>query len=301
VLLSGGSGDVLKAAVYTHASKTRPLVTGLPSYEAPTRSAQHVGAPRRAVPLTAEWRLNLPAMATKAVGAGLVYICNPNNPSSTVVPLADLTAFIEKVVATSPRTTILVDEAYFEYADHPGFGTAVPLVMKYPQLIVTRSFSKIHAMAGIRVGYAIAQPKTLGAIREYHSASGMSVTSMAAANASLLDIGNVEKNRALNREVRKMAVDAFEQAGYTVAPCDANFMFVNIKRDSRGFQDACRVKGVQIGRAFPPMTSWARISIGTREEMERAIPVFMEVLGAPAAASQTASLDHLDSLPNELT
>ena len=78
-------------------------------------------------------------------------------------------------------------------------------------------------------------------------------------------------------------------------------MFVNIKRDSRGFQEACRVRGVQIGRAFPPMTSWARISIGTREEMEKAIPVFMEVLGAPAAASQTASLDHLDSLPSELT
>ena len=85
--------------------------------------------------------------------------------------------------------------------------------MMYPQLIDTRSFSKIHAMAGIRVGYAIAQPKTLGAIKEYHSASGMSVTSMAAANASLLDIDNIEKNRALNREVRRMAIDAFERAG----------------------------------------------------------------------------------------
>jgi len=299
VMLSGGSGDILRAVVYTYASKTKPMVTGLPSYESPTRSAQHVGAPLREVPLTSDWRLDLPAMAVKAVGAGLVYICNPNNPTSTVVPVADLTAFIEKVVATSPRTSILVDEAYFEYADHPGFGTVVPLVTKYPTLIVARTFSKIHAMAGMRVGYAIAQPKTLEAIKEYHSASGMSVMSLSAANASLLDIDNMEKNRSLNREVRKMTIEAFEKSGYTVAPCDANFLFVNIKRDSRGFQEACRQKGVQIGRAFPPMTTWARISVGTKEEMEKAIPVFMDVLGAPPI--QTASLDHLDRLPNELT
>jgi histidinol-phosphate/aromatic aminotransferase/cobyric acid decarboxylase-like protein len=97
-----------------------------------------------------------------------------------------------------------------------------------------------------------------------------------------------------------MTIAAFEAKGYTVAPCDANFLFVNIKRDSRGFQEACRLKGVQIGRAFPPMTSWARISIGTREEMEQAIPVFMEALATPPT-QQTASLDHLDYLPNELT
>ena len=299
VMLSGGSGDVLRAVVYTYASKTKPFVTGLPSYESPTRSAQHVGAPLREVALTSELRMNLPAMAAKAIGAGLVYICNPNNPTSTVVPLDELTAFIEKVVATSPRTSILVDEAYFEYADHPGFGTVVPLVAKYPQLIVARTFSKIHAMAGVRVGYAIAQPKVLEAIKEYHSASGMSVMSLAAANASLLDLDNMEKNRSLNREVRKLTVAAFEKAGYTVAASDANFLFVNIKRDSRGFQEACRQKGVQIGRAFPPMTTWARISIGTMEEMEQSIPVFMQVLGT--APIQTASLDHLDRLPNELT
>jgi histidinol-phosphate aminotransferase len=94
-------------------------------------------------------------------------------------------------------------------------------------------------------------------------------------------VDNVEKNRALNRDVRAMTVAAFEQAGYTVAPCDANFVFVNIQRDARAFQEACLAKGVQIGRAFPPMHTWARISIGTREEMEQAIPVFMNVLSCP--------------------
>ena len=97
-----------------------------------------------------------------------------------------------------------------------------------------------------------------------------------------------------------MTVDAFTSAGYRVAQSDANFIFVDIKRDSRGFQDGCRQQGVAVGRAFPPMTTWARISIGTNAEMETAIPVFMKVLSSPPAA-QTASYAHLDGLPSELT
>lgn len=300
VLLSCGSGDILKATVYACTNKTRALVTGLPSYEAPTRSAQHVGAPLREVALTKDLRLNLGVMATRAVGAGLIYICNPNNPSSTVVAARDIAALVDKVSKTSPGTYILVDEAYFEYGDMAGFNSAIPLVTKYPKLLVARTMSKIHAMAGMRVGYAIAQPKTLTEIKEYHSASGLSVMSLLAAVASLTDTSNIEHKRALNREVRAFTVDAFERAGYQVAASDANFVFVNVKRDSKSFQEACRLKGVQIGRAFPPMNTWARISIGTKAEMEAAVPVFMEILGAPPV-SQTASLDHLDLLPNELT
>ena len=121
--------------------------------------------------------------------------------------------------------------------------------------------------------------------------------SLAAATASLKDVENMEKNRTMNRTVRKFTTDAFTKAGYTVAASDANFIFVNIKRDSRGFQEACRLKGVQVGRAFPPMTTWARISIGTQEEMDKAVPVFLSALAAPP--TQTASFEHLDSLPNE--
>ena len=300
VMLSGGSGDILRAVVTAFTGKTKALVTGSPSYEAPMRTAQHVGAPLREVPLDANLRLDLGVMASKALGAGLVYVCNPNNPSSTAVPAGDVTALIEKVVKTSPATRILVDEAYFEYADLPGFDTAAPLTMKYPQVIIARTFSKIHAMAGMRAGYAIAQPKTLELMREYHSASGMSAMTMAAAVASLTDTANMERNQSLNREVRKRTVEAFEQAGYRVAASDANFIFVNIKRDAKVFQEACRKQGIMVGRSFPPLLTWARISIGTAAEMDKAIPVFMNVLSSPAPA-QTASLDHLDALPSELT
>jgi histidinol-phosphate aminotransferase len=300
VMLSGGSGDILNAVVKAFTTKTKALVTGVPSYEQPVRTAQALGNLVKEVPLDVDLRLNLAAMGAKSIGAGLVYICNPNNPTSTAVAATDVAALIEKVVKTSPATFILIDEAYFEYSDLPGFATAAPFVVKYPQVVIARTFSKIHAMAGMRAGYALAQPKTIALMRAYHSNSGMSVMTMAAATASLLDAANLEKNRTANREVRKMTLDAFTTAGYRVAQSDANFVFVDIKRDSRAFQDGCRQQGVAVGRAFPPMTTWARISIGTQAEMEKAIPVFMKVLSTPLAA-QTASYAHLDLLPSELT
>jgi histidinol-phosphate aminotransferase len=259
-----------------------------------------LGAPVKAVPLTAELRLDLDLMVSQSTGAGVFYICNPNNPTATAVPAAAVTAAIESVISTSPDTYVLVDEAYFEYADLPGFGTAVPLVATYPQVIVARTFSKIHGMAGMRVGYAIAQPATLERLRAHHSPSGMSVMSRAAA-ASLEDTAHLARQIALNREVRATTVGAFTAKGFRVAPSDANFLFVDIGRDARAFQDACRQENVMVGRAFPPLLTWARISIGTKDEMEKAIPVFMKVLSQPATQTAALNLDALDNLPSELT
>ena len=301
VLLSGGSGDILRAVVTAFTGPAKAIVAGTPSYESPVRTAVAVGAPVKAVALTGDQRLDLDAMVAQSAGAGLFYLCNPNNPTATAVTAASVAGAVEQVLAGSPSTYVLVDEAYFEYAELPGFESAVPLVAAHPQVIVARTFSKIHGMAGMRVGYAIARPETLALVRAHHSSSGMSVMSLAAAAASLRDTAHMATQVALNREVRTMTVAAFTSAGYTVAPSDANFIFVNIGRDSRGFQDACRRENVMVGRAFPPMLDWARISIGTKVEMETAIPVFMSVLAS--APVQTASLDlrYLESLPSELT
>ena len=301
VLLSGGSGDILRAVVRASTSPTKAIVAGSPSYESPIRTAQQIGAPVKAVPLTGEQRLDLDAMVAQSAGAGLFYVCNPNNPTATAVPGAAVTGAIDRVLAVSPETFVLVDEAYFEYADLPGFETATPLVKKYPQVIIARTFSKIHGMAGMRVGYAIAQPKTLEALRAHHSSSGMSVMSLAAATASLKDTDHLEKQVSLNRDVRTFTMEAFKTAGYTVAPSDANFIVVDIRRDARGFQEACRAEGVNVGRSFPPMLNWARISIGTRAEMEVSLPVFMKVLSMPPAATARFNPAVLDALPSELT
>jgi len=301
VLLSGGSGDILRATATAFTSKTKFIVGGSPSYASPMRTAEALGNPVKTVPLTADLKLDLDKMIAITAGAGVFYICNPNNPTGTALTAAEVEGAIVKVVAKSPATHVLVDEAYFEYADLPGFGSAAALTRKYPQVIIARTMSKIHGMAGMRVGYALAQPKTLEMLRRHHSSSGMSVMSLSAATASLLDTANMEKNIAMNKDVRAMTIDAFRTAGYTVADSHANFIFVDIKRSAVGFQDACRRQGVATGRSFPPMLNHARISIGTREEMEKAIPVFMKVLNQAPQTAANIDFDALDKLPTELT
>jgi histidinol-phosphate aminotransferase len=281
ILVSGGSGDVLRAAIQAFSGGTKSLVSGSPSYEQPVRQAKQAGGPVHEVPLTADLRLDIAAMTAKGAGAGLVYICNPNNPTSTIVPVKQVVELIESLARTSPDTYVLVDEAYFEFADDPAFGTVIPLVATHPRLIVARTFSKIHGMAGMRVGYAVAQEDTLKQMRTYHSASAMSNISLAAAVAAFKDTAAVAKNQALNRQTRAFTVDAFTKAGYTVAASQANFVMVDIRRDAGGFIEGCRQKGVVIGRPFPPLMNWARISIGTQSEMERSMSVFMDVLATP--------------------
>ncbi|MEQ1757391.1 MAG: aminotransferase class I/II-fold pyridoxal phosphate-dependent enzyme [Vicinamibacterales bacterium] len=281
ILLSGGSGDVMRAAVYTFTSPVRGLVFPRPSYEAPMRSAQHIGSPVIRVQLTPALTLDVRTIASRSAQGGLVYICNPNNPTGTVVPAADLSTMIASVIRTSPDTRFLVDEAYFDYADAPGSGSMIPLAVKHPQVIVTRTFSKIHGMAGMRVAYAIAQPDTLAALRLRHSASSLGAASLAAAAASLADVEYLAQMAELNRSVRSFMVDGFARAGFQVAPADANFIFVNIRRDARAFGDACYAQGVQVGRVFPPLGNWARIAVGTGAEMKAAMDVFLSVLAAP--------------------
>lgn len=278
ILLSGGSGDVMRAAVHAFTSRTRALVTARPSYEAPMRVAQHIGSPVIRVPLTPALRVDVASMGARAMNAGLMYVCNPNNPTATVVPADDMTTMIDRVTKASPDTAILVDEAYVDYAEDPGAASMIPLVAKHPQVIVTRTFSKIYGMAGMRVGYAVAQPGTLEQVEAWHSRTSLSALSVAAATAALADTAHAARVADLNRKVRAFMVDTFTRAGYRVAPADANFIFVNVRRDARQFQEACRLKGVYVGRAFPPLRTWARISVGTREEMDVAVEAIMHVL-----------------------
>jgi histidinol-phosphate aminotransferase len=212
---------------------------------------------------------------------GLIYICNPNNPTASITPKNQLRDFIKSV----PRSTmILVDEAYHHYADSTDYESVIPMVKNHPNLIVARTFSKIYGMAGMRVGYGVAQEAALRTLRECHSASGMSVMSVKAGIAALKDGAAVSRNQALNREVRAFTMRAFEQAGYRVAASQANFVLVDVRRDVKGFIDACEKRGILIGRPFPPLTTWARITIGTRQDMEKAMPVFMDVLASPPSA-----------------
>lgn len=278
VLLGAGSGEVLRTAVYAFTSPTRALVTAAPSFEDPVRYAELLGAPVHAVPVDGELRLDLARMAERCAGAGLAFVCNPNNPTGTVHPDAAVRDFVARVRRSSPETVILLDEAYHEYVDDPGYATALPLAKADPRVIVARTFSKVYGLAGLRVGYAVGHADTLAAMRRHRLANAVNAFGSIAALASLGDEAFVAEQRRLNREARALARRTLADAGFAVAPSETNFLLVDIRGDPRAFQQACEREGILVGRPFPPLATHARISIGTLEEMRRALPVIGRVL-----------------------
>jgi len=286
VLLGTGSGEVIEAAVMAFTSSSRPLVSALPTWENPARKARQIKATVRDIAVGADLKLDLAATAAAAKGAGLVFFCNPNNPTGTVHSKTAVTKFVEDVLAASPNTTILLDEAYYDFVVDPSYATGLPLAMKYPRVIVTRTFSKVHGMAGLRVGYAIGHPDTLKAI-EPHKTGDLNVISAAAAAASIQDTAHIAKQRDQIRTSLESTARTFKEAGCTVSDSQANFILVDVKRPAKEFRQACERMGVFVGRDFPPLTNWARVSIGTADEMRVANDVFKKVLAAPT--STTAS------------
>jgi histidinol-phosphate aminotransferase len=279
ILLGSGSGEILRMAVLAFTTAGRPLVQGLPTFESPARDAELAGAPVVNVPVDAGLKLDLAGMAEKAVGAGLVFLCNPNNPTGTVHGASAVSDFIRRVLGSSPTTCVLVDEAYHDYVEDPAYRTALPLALENPQVVLTRTFSKVYGLAGIRIGYAVGRADTLKAMSRFRIPNNVNVLAAAAAIAALPQAGHVARQVALNREARDFTRRAFEAAGFKVAPPAGNFLMVDIRRDAKAFQDACKEKGVLVGRPFPPLTTHARVSIGTLDEMRRAMEVIGRVLG----------------------
>jgi histidinol-phosphate aminotransferase len=286
VLMAAGSGDLLRAAVLAFTSAERPLVTAVPSYEGPVRMAEALKVPVRGVPVTAGFGLDLPAMVGKAPGAGLVFICNPNNPTGTFLSKAAVTGAIGAIAQASPSTITLIDEAYFDCADDATYGSVASLAATTPNVLVLRTFSKIHGLAGMRIGYAIGHPDTIRTLRLYAGQSVLSGVSSAAALASLKDSAYYAQQQALNRDGRAWTTKALTEMGYAPVASQANFVLVDVRRDVRTFQQACREKGVLVARPFPPLMTHARISIGTPDEMRRAIGAIREVLVAPTSAAR---------------
>jgi histidinol-phosphate aminotransferase len=285
VWLGTGSGPELTAAARAFLSPSKHLVTGDPSYEAPVRDAKKIGATIKSIPLDRNLRLDLGAMAEASLGAGLIFVCNPNNPTSTVHPLSTIAAFVQRVKQATPHVGILIDEAYIDYSMDPPYPTSVPLALEYPGVFVMRTFSKAYGMAGLRLGYAIGQPQTLAALSEAWGMGSVNVLTAAAGIAALNDKAHMDRERLENKRVRDFTVSSFKEMGYEVAESQTNFVFVNIRRPAKEFREACAKEGVLVGRDFPPLEkTHARISIGTWEEMHTAMGVFRKVLAATSTS-----------------
>jgi histidinol-phosphate aminotransferase len=286
VVLGNGSGELLRIAARVYTSTSRHLVTAAPSFEAPQRMASQLGVGVKAIPVEKTGRLDVERMAEAARWAGLVFFCNPNNPTGTVHSYKTVSDFVARVRRDSPETAILIDEAYHDYVDDPSYGSVMALALEHPNVFITRTLSKAYGMAGLRVGYAIGQPRTIEALRRWIMTFSTNSLAQAAAVAGLRDQAHIDSERARNSEVRKYTTRFFNDLGYKTTDSQCNFVFVDIGRPAKEFQQACGNQGVLVGREFPPLEkNWSRISLGTMDEMKKAHEVFAKVLAVETSGA----------------
>ena len=290
VVLGCGSTQILRSATHLFTAKDKALVGTIPTYEECAGYAEMMGNPVRPVALDGEFRMDLDKLADAAKGAGLIFYCNPNNPTATYVGAKATRDFLAKVNRESPDTTILVDEAYFDYVTDPDHDTHIPIAVENPRVVVARTFSKAFGMAGLRIGYAVGHVDTIGKMRDWDAAEGFSSLNVLAMEAGIAaveqDAEFVKAERARNTAVRDFTMKWFADRGMKPTASQANFMFVNIGRPAKEFREACRAKGVLVARDFPPFEkTHCRLSFGTMEEMRKAVDVFGAVLGKKTAAA----------------
>ena len=280
ILVSTGSGAILTAAVMAYCNGDKSLVTGDPSYGAPAQTAQRIKAPVKFIAVNPKsLALDLEGMIRASIGAGLVFLCNPNNPTSTVQTSADIEQTVRTIKQRSPETGILIDEAYLEYATKAGAFTMAKLALELPGVFVSRTFSKAYGMAGMRLGYAIGQPETIQKLGRAWGFGDINELQAVAGITALNDKTHMQWEKMENKRVRDWTQGQFKAMGFESPESDTNFIFVNIRRPAVEFRDGVRALGVMVGRDFPPMEkSYARISLGRMEDMERAMVAFKQVL-----------------------
>jgi len=274
ILLGDGSSEILKLCAETFTGRERGnLVVADPTFEAILEQAKVNGAEVVKIPLTPTFAHDLPKMLA-AAKAGLIYVCNPNNPTASITPKDQMRDFI----TNSPRETmILVDEAYFHYADSPDYESAIPLVKDNPNLIVARTFSKVYGMAGLRCGYCVAQKETLERMRPYQMWDSVNIMALAAASASLDDPDQVPNGQRLNTEAKMFVISELARAGYKTIPSQANFIMVDCRRPVVPLIKAMKEQNVHVGRLFPTLPNHMRVTIGKKPEMETFVSAFKQV------------------------
>lgn len=273
VMACAGSSDPLHRSVLAFTSPTRSLVIADPGYEAPDRAARFMGAKVVKVPLRKDYTHDPQAMVQADANAGVIYVCNPNNPTGTVTRREDIAA----IVANKPKGCIvLIDEAYIHFS-----ATAVPStehVAAGKDVIVLRSFSKLYGMAGLRAGAAMGRPDLLERLRGYGGLGILPATAMAGATASLKDKDLVPERRKILAGIRDDLFVWLDKRGYGYIRSDANMVMIDSKRPGRETAAAMLQNKVAIGRAWQALPTHVRVTIGTRDEMEKFKGAFDRVM-----------------------
>jgi histidinol-phosphate aminotransferase len=282
VLLGDGSSEILKLCAAAATGPGRAVVVADPTFEAVLHFAQTAGAKELKVPLTPDFRHDLPKMLASASGLanvapGLFYVCNPNNPTGSITPKQEMRAFLARVPGDS---LVLVDEAYFHYAESGDYESVVPLIAEHPNLIVARTFSKIYGLAGLRCGYAVARAELIERLRAQQPWDSVNIMALAAARASLHDAGHVESGRRANREVKALVCGELDRLGFRYIPSQANFLMIDLRRQVKPVVASLHQRRVDVGRVFPALPNHLRVTLGTAEQMQSFLAAFRQVAAA---------------------
>lgn len=265
--LGFGSTEILQVAVQAFQGPNTPLIIATPTFEDVTDYQDTMPFEVVGVPLTADFQHDVGRMREASMKRpSVVYFCNPNNPTGTVTASRDIDAWIAEAPET---TTFLMDEAYLEYVDDDTYWPTLKWIEQKPNVIVIRTFSKIFAMAGLRLGYAVSHPVTARRLNEHTVQNSPNVLAAAAGIASLQDEGLVERSVAVNAESKGIVIQTLDELGLDYLPTNANFIMHRINGDLGEYRNRMRAEGLLVGRDFPPMLDHNRVSFGLPDEMDR--------------------------------
>jgi len=297
-----GSGGPLDLALMSNIGPDKPLVYGDPSYEQGPRAAETMKAPKFPVKLTPTYAHDVKAMLAAHPSPGAYYIVNPNNPTGTMTPREDILWLIKN----KPKgSVVIVDEAYHHFSNDE---SVIDQVAADQDVIVLRTFSKIYGMAGLRAGFAVARPdllmKFLTVAAPARTLASISITSAAGARASLQDKDLVPLRKKINADIRSETLEFLTKHSYKIIPgSQGNMFMVDVNRPGKEFQAAMLKENVAIGRTWAAMPNYVRVTVGTKDEMQKFQTAFVKCMDiAPGTVNGAASL-HLPELhhvPSEL-
>jgi histidinol-phosphate aminotransferase len=285
VMIAAGSGEILDVVGSAFASAGKKVVGVEPSYGQVYQHVTSVKGAAFTVPLLEDFRQDIPGLilATKRHyrDVGFVYLCNPNNPTGRTVSKQEIRQLLDGI---PEDTVVLIDEAYHHFVEDPNYATSVPYVLEGRPVIIARTFSKIAALAGMRLGYAIAPKELLQQMRPFSTGTVNAMVKHGGV-AALKDTESQATVKRLTLGLRKKTTSDLEGLGYSVIPSETNFFMVHIKRPVQPVIAEFLKKGVQVGRPFPPMLEHLRVSVGTADEMSRFMTAFKEIMAKPVTTA----------------
>ncbi len=280
ILLTAGSGELLDVVGTTFTQGGKKVVGVEPSYSQVYQHVTRVRGDAILLELTKDYRQDIPSIIKAAKthyrDVGFVYLCNPNNPTGMIVTKDEVRQLLDGLPEDMP---VLIDEAYHHFIEDPRYATSVPYVLDGRPVIIARTFSKIAALAGMRLGYGVASKEIIEKMRPYSMGSINAVVKWGGV-AALKDTESQARVKRLTIDLRRKTAAELEAYGYSVIPSETNFFMVHIGRQVQPVIEEFRKKGVLVGRPFPPMLEHLRVSVGTAEEMDRFMVAFKQIFPA---------------------